>query len=66
MKYIFILSILLTGCAGTQYQSPEDYYRRRMSEDSIDWGPNSNNNILDSQDGSTYYNRNVDFIGVKY
>jgi len=66
MKLIILLSFILTGCSSVQYQSPEDYYRKRMSEDSINWGPNSNNNMLDSQNGSTYYNRNVEIFGAKY
>jgi len=56
----------LTGCASTQYKSPKDYYRQRLSEDSINWGPNTNNNMLDSPDGSKYHNRTVEFFGATY
>jgi len=68
MKYILLLviAVILTNCSSVRYQSPEDYYRKRTAEDSIDWGPNSNNNILDSQDGSTYYNRRVEIFGATY
>lgn len=66
MVYLLPLIILLTGCSSTQFKSPEDYYRDRLREDSIKWGPNSRNNILDSQDGSTYYNRDVQIFGATY
>jgi len=68
MPLIILIGIILSGCATTQYKSPEDYYkdRQRLREDSINWGPNSNNNLLDSQDGSSYYNRTVEIIGAKY
>lgn len=52
------------------FKSPESYYKERqrknLPEDSVDWGPNSNNNILDSQDGSTYYNKRVEIFGGVY
>lgn len=69
MKYIF-LAFLLSGCSTASFKSPEDYYKQRqrenLSEDAIDKGPNSNNNLLDSQDGSTYYNRTVEIFGGIY
>ena len=64
-----LLAFILTGCSSVQYQSPEDYYKMRQNqlrEDSINWGPSSNNNLLDSQDGNTYYNRTVEIFGAKY
>ena len=66
MKYLTLMSLLLTGCATTQYKSPKDYYRQRQAEDSINWGPNTNNNQMDSPDGSTYHNRTVEFFGATY
>jgi len=69
MKYIF-LAFLFTGCTTVSFKSPESYYKERqrknLPEDSVDWGPNSNNNILDSQDGSTYYNKRVEIFGGVY
>jgi len=65
MRYI-LLAFLFSGCSTAQFQSPEDYYRKRNAEDSINWGPNSNNNLLDSQNGSTYYNRTVEIFGATY
>lgn len=69
MKYIiFVMPLFLTSCASVN--SPEDYYKQRirqsLPEDAIDRGPNANNNILDSQDGGTYYNRNVQIFGATY
>lgn len=66
MLYLLPLLIILSGCSSTQFKSPEDYYIDRQREDSINWGPNSRNNILDSQDGSTYYNRDVQIFGATY
>ena len=65
---LVLLAFILTGCSTCQYKSPEDYYKERQNlrEDSINWGPNSRNNILDSQDGSTYYNRTVEIFGATY
>lgn len=69
MKYILlIIPFIISGCATVN--TPEDYYKQRMRqslpEDAIDRGPNANNNILDSQDGSTYYNRDVKIFGATY
>jgi hypothetical protein len=66
MIYLFPLIIILSGCSTVNYKSLKDYYNDRLREDSINWGPNSKNNILDSQDGSTYYNRSVEFFGASY
>ena len=68
MKWLVFVAIFLSGCASSQFKSPEDYYkdRQRLREDSINWGPNSNNNILNSNDGSTYYNRDVQIFGATY
>lgn len=68
MKPTFALLtyFVFASCASTQYQSPAHYYRQRMSEDAIDWGPSSRNNILDSQDDSTYHNRTVEIFGATY
>jgi len=66
MKYLLLLSLLFTGCTTCQYKSPRDYYRQRQSEDSINWGPNDNNNMLDSPDGSKYHNRTVEIFGASY
>ena len=66
MRYLVCLSLLLTGCATTQYKSPKDYSRQRLQEDSINWGPNTNNNMLDSPDGSKYHNRTVEIFGATY
>lgn len=68
MPILLILLIILTGCSSAKFKSPEDYYkgRQNLREDSINWGPNSRNNILDSQDGSTYYNRTVEIFGATY
>ena len=65
MKYLLI-ALLFTGCATTQYKSPKDYSRQRLQEDSINWGPNTNNNMLDSPDGNKYYNRTVEIFGATY
>jgi len=68
MKYI-ILAFLLSGCSTAKFQTPNDYYYKRqdqLREDSINWGPNANNNMMDSSDGSAYYNRNVEIFGAKY
>lgn len=69
MKYILIaIPMILTSCASVK--TPEDYYKQRMRqslpEDAIDRGPNANNNIIDSQNGSTYYNRDVQIFGATY
>lgn len=69
MKCLFLLPLLLlVGCSTAQinYPSYYDKQRQRLAEDSINWGPNSNNNLLDSQNGSTYYNRSVEFFGASY
>ena len=65
MKYLLI-ALLFTGCATTQYKSPKDYSRQRLQEDSINGGPNTNNNMLDSPDGNKYYNRTVEIFGATY
>lgn len=65
MRYIF-LALLLSGCTTVQYKSPEDYYRQRQAEDSINFDFPSKNNMLDSPDGSSYYNRRVEFFGATY
>ena len=68
MRYI-ILAFLLAGCSTTQFQSPDDYCNKRrneLKEDSINWGPNANNNMLDSPDGSRYNNRTVEIFGATY
>jgi len=68
MRFI-LLAFLLAGCSTTQFKSPDDYYKQRrnqLREDSINWGPNANNNMLDSPDGSTHYNRTVEFFGATY
>jgi hypothetical protein len=56
----------MTGCATTQFKSSKDYYRQRQAEDSINWGPNTNNNMLDSPDGNKYNNRTVEIFGATY
>jgi len=66
MLYLIPVLIILSGCSTVQYKSPKQYYNDRLREDSINWGPNSRNNILDSQDGSTYYNRDVQIFGATY
>jgi len=70
MPLLFLALIVLSGCSTIQYKSPEDYYRDRsrnnLKEDSINWGPNTNNNMLNSPDGSTYYNRTVEVFGATY
>lgn len=68
MYYVVLLALALSACSTCQYKSPEDYYkdRQRLKEDSINWGPNANNNMLDSPDGSTHYNRTVEFFGATY
>jgi len=66
MLYLIPILFILTGCSTVQYKSPKQYYNDRLREDSINWGPNSRNNILDSQDGSTYYNRDVQIFGATY
>lgn len=65
MRYFFLL-FLLAGCSTTQIKTPEDYYRQRQQEDSIQFDLPSKNNMLDSQDGSTYYNRRVEIFGATY
>lgn len=65
MKYLFLF-LFLSGCSSVSLKTPKEYYQDRMREDSINWVPNSRNNILDSQDGSTYYNRNVEVFGATY
>jgi len=64
--YILLLALLLTGCSTAQFKSPEDYYRQRQQEDNIQFDLPSKNNMLDSQDGSTYYNRRVEIFGATY
>jgi len=66
MFYLLTLLIILTGCSTVQYKSPKQYYNDRLREDSVNWGPNANNNMLDSQNGSTYYNRTVEIFGATY
>lgn len=63
LNLIFCL-IILSGCSTVK--TPETYYRERLREDSIDWGFKEKNNLLDSQDGSVYYNRNVKIVGGEY
>lgn len=65
MRLIFIV-LILSGCSTAQFKSPEDYYRQRQQEDNIQFDLPSRNNILDSQDGSTYYNRRVEIFGATY
>jgi len=66
MLYLLPMLIILSGCASCQYKSPKDYYNDRLKEDNINWGPNANNNMLNSPDGSTYYNRRVEIFGATY
>ena len=66
MVFLLPLLIILTGCSTVQYKSPKEFYRDRQREDSINWGPNTNNNMLDSPDGSKYHNRTVEIFGVTY
>lgn len=60
----------MSGCSTVQYKSPGESYKDRqrnnLKEDSINWGSNANNNMLDSPDGSTYYNRGVEIFGATY
>jgi len=65
---LLVALLILSGCSTCQFKSSEDYYkdRQKLREDSIDWGPNSNNNMMDSPDGSVYYNRTIHVFGATY
>lgn len=74
---LIILSLFLTGCASTQVTSDVFTPRNRLQEDSVDWeyrnkekySPstyNSNNNILDSQDGSVQTGDGINLVRLKY
>ena len=71
MPLIF-LAILFAGCASSNVSS--DVFSPRQREDSINWeyekySPstyNSNNNILDSQDGSVQKGDRVNLVRIKY
>lgn len=74
---LIILSLLLTGCASTQVTSDTFSPKNRLQEDSVDWeyrnkekySPstyNSNNNILDSQDGSVQTGSGINLVRFKY
>jgi len=65
MPWLIIwFAVILSSCA--TIKTPEDYTAQRQAEDSIDWEYESKNNLLDSPDGSVYYNRNMNLIGVEY
>lgn len=73
LKLFVLLIFILTGCTSTKQ---EIFYNNRVSEDSINWEYNkerylpstynSNNNILDSQDGSVQIGRGIDIIRYNY
>lgn len=74
---LVLLSLLLAGCASTQVSSDVFSPSNRLQEDSVDWeysnkerySPstyNSNNNILDSQDGSVQTGDGINLVRFKY
>jgi hypothetical protein len=74
---LILLSLFLTGCASTQVSSDVFSPRSRLQEDSVEWEYqnkeryststyNSNNNILDSQDGSVQTGNGINFMRLRY
>lgn len=77
MPFIIMFALFLTGCTTTQVTSDVFTPRDRLQEDSIDWEYqnkekyssstyNSNNNILDSQDGGVKTGNGFNLVRFKY
>ena len=77
MHFIIMLTLYLTVSTTTQVTSDVFTPRDRLQEDSIDWeyqneekySPstyNSNNNILDSQDGGVKTGNGFNLVRFKY
>jgi len=76
MRLIILLPIFISGCASTQVSSDIFTPNNQLREDSVDWeyrnkekySPatyNSNNNILDSQDGSVQTGNGFNLVRFK-
>lgn len=76
-RFIIIPLFIFTGCSSPNVSSDVFSPKNKLQEDSVDWeyrnkekySPstyNSNNNILDSQDGSVQTGDGINLVRFKY